>query len=133
MSHKPTVPAEPPAAPLTEQEAVQAIGAHEAALRELEEQHGQATTLSTAEPLEREIGVAQGRLRRARGELLAAQQRRARAEADTRVAAQRPHHERLLQLADDEVPAAATAFRDALTALIEKGTMLANVFTAVRR
>src|SRR5207249_2263350 len=96
------------------------------------ERHGQATTLSAAEPLKHEIGVAQGRLRRARGELLALQRRRARAEADARAAAQRPHHERLLQLADDEVPAAATAFRDALAALIEKGTMLANAFTAVR-
>src|SRR5213080_1820441 len=101
----------------TEQELVQGISTDEAALRELEARHGQATTLAEAEPLEREISVAQGRLRRARGDLLAAQRRRARAEAEARAAAQRPHHERLLQLADAEVPAAATAFQDALAAL----------------
>ena len=55
--------------PVPEQELQEGIARDEAALRQLEQQHGEAVTLAAAEPLEREIGVVQGRLRRTRGHL----------------------------------------------------------------
>src|SRR5207247_1967251 len=118
--------------PVPEQELQEGIARDEAALRQLEQQHGEAVTLAAAEPLEREIGVVQGRLRRTRGHLLHVQRQRVRAEAAARAAVQQPHRDRLRQLADDEVPAAAEAYQRALKALVETGTALVAAFTAAR-
>jgi len=87
----------------------------------LEVEHGTADTLAVAEPLEQRLAIAQGKLRRARGELLLTDQALARLREAAKDAAQEPHRRALRDLAQRTLPERVEAYRVALASLAAAG------------